>query len=955
MSEPTPLEAIFFAALEKAPGERPAYLAEACGGDDALRRRVQRMLAAQVAAGSFLESPVAGGGPEATLDSPPEHLGTQIGPYKLLEQIGEGGMGTVWMAQQSEPVRRLVAVKLIKAGMDSRQVIARFEAERQALALMDHPNIAKVLDAGEVGQVFNLPHEGRQVTNLPHSGRPYFVMELVRGVPITQYCDEHRLTPRQRLELFIPVCQAIQHAHQKGIIHRDLKPTNILVAEYDNQPVPKVIDFGVAKAIGQSLTEKTMFTGFGQLVGTLEYMSPEQAKLNQLDIDTRSDIYSLGVLIYELLTGSTPFDQARLRTLPFDETLRIIREEDPERPSTRISKRRSAERGMRSDGKPNNGSAIPHSAIHIPQLQELDWIVMKALEKDRARRYDTAGDLALDVERYLADEPVQACPPSAAYRLRKMIRRNVRVLAVAVVVTLAMLVAFGAVVGSIGWMAGDRAARRREVERGAVLALGDAAEAIQRKQWTVARLATARADGLLAGAADCYELQQQTRTLLADLEMVAALEEIRLRQTERWFDVAKADAAYAAAFQRYGPNVEALSASEAARAIRARSVPLELAAALDDWAYVRRYHSSRDAAAWKHVLAIARLADPDSLRGQVRDAWERSDRHALMELSAVNGVKDLPPQTIVLLATGLYRLDAKEQAAALLRRTQPHHVGDFWINEHLGLFLTELQPPRYEEAVRFLTAAAALRPQSPAAQGNVGYVLCELGLFAEGLTAYENSVRLFPEDAANHHTFGFLLSRAGIHDRAIAELREALRLNPDYPGARWNLAYALSRQGDWPAAIEVYERLRQQPADRARAANSLAWLLATCPEVNYRDAARAVELAKDAVEQAPLDGNYWNTLGVAQYRAGNFQAAVEALEKAEELDPDKQLAINGFFLAMAQWQLANQDQARQWYDRAVAWMETKHDQKTNTSEWQEELRRFRSEADEVLRLNKQND
>src|SRR6516162_6738810 len=278
-------EDLFHRALEKPTlAEQLAFLDEVCADQPELRQRVERLLRSHRHEDSFLR-------PGVTLEEPAtERPGTVIGPYKLIEQIGEGGMGTVWMAQQTEPVKRLVAVKLIKPGMDSKQVIARFEAERQALALMDHPNIARVLDGGTTG-----------------AGRPYFVMDLVKGVPITRYCDQHRLTPRQRLDLFIPVCQAIQHAHQKGIIHRDLKPSNVLVALYDGKAVPKVIDFGVAKAMGQQLTEHTLVTGFGNIIGTLEYMSPEQAEVNQLDIDTRSDIYSLGVLLYELLAGSPPF------------------------------------------------------------------------------------------------------------------------------------------------------------------------------------------------------------------------------------------------------------------------------------------------------------------------------------------------------------------------------------------------------------------------------------------------------------------------------------------------------------------------------------------------------------------------------------------------------------------------------------------------------------------------
>jgi WD40 repeat protein/serine/threonine protein kinase len=396
---PNRAKEVFVAALRLAPELRQAYLTEACGADDVLRQRVWNLLAADRDAGSFLKP--AGEGLLATSnDTSVDQLGAVIGPYKLLQQIGEGGMGTVYMAEQTRPVQRKVALKIIKPGMDSKQVIARFEAERQALAMMDHQSIARVLDGGATTE-----------------GRPYFVMELVHGVPITQFCDERKLTPRERLALFAPVCHAIQHAHQKGIIHRDIKPSNVMVTMYDDRPVPKVIDFGVAKAIEQRLTEKTMFTQYGAVIGTFEYMSPEQAEMNAFGVDTRSDIYSLGVLLYELLTGTTPLERQRLREAAYDELVRLIKEEEAPRPSARLSS---------SHNLPKIAADRNTEPARLSKLVkgEIDWIVMKCLEKDRSRRYDTASALARDVERYLADEPVEACPPSAGYRLRKFARKH---------------------------------------------------------------------------------------------------------------------------------------------------------------------------------------------------------------------------------------------------------------------------------------------------------------------------------------------------------------------------------------------------------------------------------------------------------------------------------------------------------------------------------------------------
>jgi serine/threonine protein kinase/tetratricopeptide (TPR) repeat protein len=474
------IDEIYFAAVEYEDlAARAAYLAGACGTNVALRRQVERLLDARAERGSFLESPAAGPtidhehGPGEIAEGP----GTMIGPYKLREQIGEGGMGVVYVAEQTTPVRRKVALKIIKPGMDTKQVIARFEAERQALAMMDHPNIAQVYDAGATGA--SSRHTSCAVTpqadgtrSVPATlGRPYFVMELVRGIPITDYCDRERLSIPERLELFVQVCRAVQHAHQKGIIHRDLKPSNILVTVIDGAPVPKIIDFGVAKATGASLTERTIYTAFHQFVGTPLYMSPEQADLSGMDVDTRSDIYSLGVLLYEFLTGTTPFSHDTFRTAAFDEVRRIIREQEPPKPSTRLSEL-SRPHAPREDSVTGSVTTTLMSIAaqrqtepaRLPKLVrgELDWIVMKALEKDRRRRYETANDFAADVTRYLADQPVEACPPSAWYRFGKLARRNRVALVTSALVATALVL--GTAVST--WMAvratrAERAARQQ--------------------------------------------------------------------------------------------------------------------------------------------------------------------------------------------------------------------------------------------------------------------------------------------------------------------------------------------------------------------------------------------------------------------------------------------------------------------------------------------------------------
>jgi eukaryotic-like serine/threonine-protein kinase len=494
MKTPSEREAAIFSAARRLPAsQRGAYLDESCGGDALLRRHVAELLEANEAAGAFLKELAPGIEEEAAsssshgtiriASSPSEKPGDRIGRYKLLENIGEGGCGVVYVAEQTEPVRRRVAVKVIKLGMDTRQVVARFEAERQALAMMDHPNIAKVLDAGAT-----------------ETGRPYFVMELVRGIRITDYSDQNQLTTHERLELFIKVCQAIQHAHQKGVIHRDVKPSNILVAVHDGVPTPKIIDFGIAKATEGRLTEATVYTQWHHFIGTPAYMSPEQAGMGELDVDTRSDIYSLGVLLYELLAGRTPFDAKELITSGLDAMRKTIRETEPIRPSTRLATLQDEELTTTARHRSTDTSNL------MRQVRgDLDWIVMKCLEKDRRRRYETANGLALDLKRHLNNEPVGARPPSGAYRARQFVRRN------KVMVTASAIVTAVLVLGIIAstWQAFRATRAEREQTR-----LREAAQASEQK----AKAAEAGQTHLRAQA-QAEELAARRRAYASDMNV----------------------------------------------------------------------------------------------------------------------------------------------------------------------------------------------------------------------------------------------------------------------------------------------------------------------------------------------------------------------------------------------------------------------------------------------------
>ncbi|MDX1929101.1 MAG: protein kinase [Pirellulaceae bacterium] len=851
-------ETIFQEALTRSAAERAHFLDQACSGQPLLRAAVEALLVAHEKPSNLLDKPP--GNLAATLDSEPagpdsvdreagipKTLGAQDPPvtrtgtadyrrhavagmviggrYTLQEKIGEGGMGEVWVAKQTEPIKRKVALKLIKTGMDSRAVVQRFEQERQALALMDHTNIARVLDGG-----------------ITPTGQPFFVMELVNGLPLTQFCDEMKLTPKERLELFVPICQAVQHAHQKGIVHRDLKPANILVTMIDGKPIPKVIDFGVAKATSGKLTEETMSTGFGAVVGTLEYMSPEQAGFCGEDIDTRADIYSLGVILYELLTGLRPLDGKRLRKAAMTEMIRIIREEEPSKPSTRLSTDKSL---------PSLAAARHIEPRRLTALLrgELDWVVMKCLEKHRERRYETANGLARDIQRYLADEVVEARPPSTGYRLQKFIRRYKGQAIAACLVLLALV---GGVVGTSIGMVLARRANLALADKNAELAEEQAKvqARFELAQQAIATFHTGVSEDALLANEQFEDLR--TKLLKEAARFYGDLEKLLKGQVD-----SKSRKLLAEGYFQLGGLTKSIGDQPAALVVHRKALDLRRELASDPGANVET-----QLAVPISLREVGLLLDDTGEPAEAIKAWkeQRDVSLALEPISSNGAAKELAALANNSLGFHFVRTSRLAEAQVCYENAlslfQELAAGDPTNIQFLaGLAQTHLNLGNLlrdnnslAEALaaheRALTIRQRLASENPsvtrfqtdlsASLVSVGFLLFRLGRTEESLAAYQNALRirqkladaqpavnkLKSNVAESHYWIASVLSHTNQPEGAVEEYQKALAIqqrltdaNPTVTNFQQSLAMTLSRFGDQLAkngqpteAIAAYQK-----------------------------------------------------------------------------------------------------------------------------------------------------
>ena len=886
------IEALFHAASELGSGEEPqAYLEQACANDPSLRNEVEALLkAASEAEPRFAQHQQGWAASTIKLDPILEHPGSIIGRYKLLEKIGEGGMGIVYMAEQREPVVRKVALKIIKVGMDTRQVIARFEAEQQALALMDHPNIAKVLDAGAT-----------------ETGRPFFVMELVQGVPITDFCDQNRLSTTERAKLFIPVCQAIQSAHQKGVIHRDLKPSNILVTLNGGVPHPMVIDFGVAKATNQKLTEKTLFTHFAAMIGTPAYMSPEQAEMSKLDVDTRSDIYSLGVVLYELLTGTTPFPEQRLRSAGYGEMQRIIAQEEPERPSNRLSTMDHEQRRVIA-GK--RGAA--DGSLSKTFAGDLDWIVMKCLEKDRARRYETANGLAIDIQRHLSNEPVVARPPSALYRFQKMVRRNKLGFAAGAAVGGALLVGLGVSFWQFEEARGEAANNRQVAQFLKTMLKGLGPSVSMTRDTKVLRgildkAAEATAKDLINQPTVALELRTTIADTYGDLGLLDAMEQMAredLKLARALFGQKNALAAEAL-YQIGQVEMSRGNLGEAEHVIR-ESLEMrrnlfgaehpEVARSLVQMG--RLTHEQGD---WRGALAYVRQAlgmQRKLLGNETADVAETLDAVALnLRLGALEEAEA-----------------AARQALAIKRKLfgeeHPAVEGTLGL---LGMILKEEAAPgeqgKLAEAEAVCREALAMsrklfsKAQVDIRLNGLGSVLLLEGKLTEAEPLLRDAVAACRDsegDASLHlawalHRLGGLSERQEKWNEAEAAYREAFlirRRASVNPHLGKSLPRVLRNQGKNSEADAVFQEYIKAAGIAAEAGDieaqsELAWILATSTEAKERDGRRAVIFGERAVA-ASQNTNPVNLdrLAAAYAEDGQFDKAIATEKKAVGLRPN---------------------------------------------------------------------